>query len=212
MSIERQIRAYGGQPLTQSILQDILSDYRWPHNKINDLVQQKVLEPVRRGLYVTGPEFDLPRPSPYLLANHIYGPSYVSAEAALAFHGLIPENVVTTTSITTGLAKDFRTPQGRFTYMHSRLPFYSFGITQVSVGEKQRVLMASPEKALCDKIVTTKSLLLRSMHQTEAFLLDDMRIDKEAIPAFNTAAISSWLNDAPKKDSLHMLVKTIAHL
>ena len=212
MNIERQIRSYGGQPLTQSVLQDILAGYRWPHNKINDLVQQKVLEPVRRGLYITGSELDIERPSPYLLANHIYGPSYVSAEAAMSFYGLIPEKVVTITSMTTGLAKDFRTLQGRFTYTHSRLPFYSFGIVQVSVAENQSVLMASQEKALCDKIITTKGLLLRSMSQTEAFLFDDMRMEREAISSFDLNLIRSWLKYAPKKDSLQMMVKTIDQL
>ena len=92
------------------------------------------------------------------------------------------------------------------------LPYYSFGIKQVILTKKQTVLMASPEKALCDKIITTSGVLLRSVKQTSVLLIEDFRIDKQMLRNLDITAISSWLKDAPKENSLMMLVKTLKNL
>src|SRR5689334_897222 len=107
MSVEQDLEKYEGQPLTQSILMDLLKDYLRPHNKIRELEKKNILTPVRRGLYITGPSHKSEKPSLYALANHIYGPSYISLEAALSYWGLIPEQVTTVSSITTGSTKTF---------------------------------------------------------------------------------------------------------
>jgi hypothetical protein len=212
MHFQNAIKTYSGQPLTQQILMHLLRDYRWPHNKIAQLVKQGYLTPIKRGLYITGPELNMPQPSNYLLANHLYGPSYISLEAALAYRAMIPEKVSTITSMTTGAAKSFRTKKGRFDYLHAGLPYYSYGIEQVRIDEQQTVLMASREKALCDKIVTTAGVLLRSMEQTMNFLTDDMRIETEDLQKLDKNAIQSWVDHAPKKQSLIILVKTLENL
>lgn len=71
---------------------DLLKDYLRPHNKIRELEKKNMLTPVKRGLYIAGPALNVRTPSLYVLANHIYGPSYVSLEAAPSalriFHGL----------------------------------------------------------------------------------------------------------------------------
>ena len=38
---------------------------------------------------------------------------------------------------------------------------------------------ATPEKALCDKIVMTSGVFLRSVQQTNEFLMEDLRIESE---------------------------------
>jgi hypothetical protein len=43
--------------------------------------------------------------------------------------------------------------------------------------------------------------LLRSITQTQDFLLDDMRMDEEMLRTLNISTIHSWLEDAPKKNS-----------
>jgi predicted transcriptional regulator of viral defense system len=71
------------------ILQDALADYSRPRDKIRNLIKKKEIIRVKKGLYVLG---DGHRKRPYsreLLANLIYGPSYVSLEYALSYHGLI---------------------------------------------------------------------------------------------------------------------------
>lgn len=212
MRIEKALHKFNGQPLTQQILMDLLKEYQWPHNKVRNLVDRNVLIPVKRGLYITGPEMDMLRPSLNLLANHIYGPSYVSMETALSWWGMIPEKVTAISSMTTGKTKIFRTKLGRFMYVHAKLPYYSYGIQQVTLAENQSALMASKEKALCDKIVTTKGTLLRSIQQTMDWLIEDMRMEKQMLKQLDTRAINSWLGHAPKKQSLSLLVKTLDSL
>jgi predicted transcriptional regulator of viral defense system len=65
-------------------------------------------------LYIFGDE---ERRGPYsreLLANLMYGPTFISLESALAFYGLIPERVEAMLSVTTGRSREFDTPVGRF--------------------------------------------------------------------------------------------------
>jgi len=73
-------------------------------------------------------------------------------------------------------------------------------------------MIASPEKALCDKIVLTSGVQLRSISQTMDFLLEDLRIDEEQLQTLDIQAIQSWVEDAPKRNSLQMLVNTLQRL
>lgn len=161
---------------------------------------------------MTGPKINIPKPEPFLIANHLWGPSYVSLETALSYWGLIPERVYEISSVTTKTSKKYKTPIGRFSYYHSPLPYYSFGIKSVQLTPKQVALIASPEKAICDKIIMTSGILLRSQKQTREYLVNDLRMDEEMLGELDLKAINSWLEDAPKKGSLFMLVKTIKDL
>jgi hypothetical protein len=181
LNFQEEIQPFFEGPLTQQVLLSVLRDYRRPFDKINELTRQGYLLPIKRGLYIPGPKLRLSRPDPFLLANHLYGPSYVSLDSALAFWGMIPERVMETVSITTKFAKKYETAAGRFTYIHMLPPYYAFGIQQVTLTERQQVLMASPEKALCDKIITTSGILLRSKKQTMDLLLEDLRITETAL-------------------------------
>ena len=82
----------------------------------------------------------------------------------------------------------------------------------VKLTAQQTALMASPEKAVCDKIVLTAGVLLRSINQTLDFLTEDLRIDEELLHTLNSEVIQSWIEDAPKKSSLSMLVNTLQKL
>jgi len=110
------------------------------------------------------------------------------------------------------LSKQYKTPVGRFSYTHMELPYYCFGIRQVALTEKQTVLMASPEKAICDKIITTSGVLLRGVKQTLELLIEDFRIDRQLLKELDSIAIKSWLDKAPKESSLRILVKTLNSL
>lgn len=212
MTFRRSIQNYANAPLTHQLVSDVLAEYRRPNDKINDLVQSGFLISLRRGLYVPGPELDLPLPHLFVIANHLRGPSYVSLETALAHWELIPERVYEINSISLKTSHVYNTPIGSFTYRHLDAPYYSFGLQRVEVGDNQFALMASPEKAICDKIITTAGITLRSQSQTMAFLMDDLRIDEEALEHLNLNTISSWITDAPKASSLRMLVNTLQGL
>ena len=92
------------------------------------------------------------------------------------------------------------------------LPYYSFGIKSVELISGQVALVASPEKALFDKIISTAGLTLRSISQTYDFLIEDLRIDAVGLQKLNVKELSSWIPDAPKKESLRILIKTLKKL
>src|SRR5580698_2372765 len=101
MEIAQSIQQYATYPIPHHVMSWLLRKYRQPNDKIHYLIRQGLLEQVRRGLYIAGPAITPFRPEPFLMANHILGPSYVSLESALAYHGLIPEKVYEISSVTT---------------------------------------------------------------------------------------------------------------
>jgi hypothetical protein len=111
---------------------------------------------IRRGLYCLAPKYQKKKLNLYALAEHIYGPSYVSLESALSWHGWIPEAVYTLTSASLGKSKEFKTPLGAFSY--SRVPqkvFYS-GVERLSDEAGDAFMMAQPIKALADYVYVHK--------------------------------------------------------
>lgn len=212
MDFNRAILPYAAQPLTHQLVLSLLTEYKQPNDKIHQLINQGVLAPVKKGLYVAGASVNAVKPEPFLLANHILGPSYVSLDTALSYHGFIPERVYTTTSITTKPSRSLDTVAGLFTYTHLPLPYYSFGIQQVRLSDDQYAMVASAEKALCDKIITTTGIVLRSEKSAASYLLDDLRMDEDNLKQLNTHTMLTWLPDAPKRDSLLMAIKMIDKL
>lgn len=213
MDIMQSIRSYARQPITSQLLMSLLHDYKRPNDKVHALLKDGVLATLKRGIYVAGPKLaDVVRPEPFLVANHLLGPSYVSLDSALSFHGLIPERVYEITSVTTKLPRSFSTPMGLFSYVRLGLPYYAFGIQQVKLGKEQFAMIASPEKSLFDKIVTTSGIVLRSVKAAKSYLLEDLRMDEDKLKMLDIVQMKSWLHDAPKKDSLTHLIKMIENL
>lgn len=212
MNLRRKIKAYADAPLTHNVVMDVLTSYGRPNDKISEMIRSGELVSLRRGLYVPGPELDLPTPDSFVIANHLRGPSYISLESALSYWGLIPERVYEVSSVTTKTSKIYPTSLGRFSFQHLPIPYYSFGIRSVRLTAFQTAMIASPEKALCDKIVLTSGVQLRSVSQTMGFLLEDLRIDEEQLQALDAQTIQSWVVDAPKRNSLQMLVNAIQRL
>jgi hypothetical protein len=209
MRPDEALKNYSGQPLNNQILLDLLKEYKRPHDKISEMVQQQMLVPVKRGLFIPGPAARIEQPEPFLLANHMYGPSYISLETALSHWRLIPEKVFEVASMTTRRSTEYNTKAGRFTYTHLPLPYYAFGQQQLLLSEKQVSLIAIAEKALCDKIIATSGLLFRSESSARTWLIEDMRMDRSAMQNLKPQLIRSWAKDAPKKESLVMLAKTL---
>lgn len=209
MKIEEAIAAISEVPISTQVLLPLLVDYKRPYDKINELVNAGYLYQLKRGLYVAGPKIKTPHPELFLLANHLYGPSYITAESALSYWGLIPEKVVSITSATTRKTTVFKTNLGDFYYFHLSAAAYFIGLSQVKLTNLQTVMMASPEKALCDLIVQTRGLHLRSVKQTMQFLEEDIRLDTKVLSTMNKVIISDCVIHCPKSISLHLLSKTI---
>lgn len=106
---------------------------------------------LRRGLYALAPPYQSVTPHPFLVANRLLQPSYVSLQAALAHYGLIPEFVAVTTSVTTRRPGEWETPLGRYTFRHVKQSRF-FGYERLAVAEGQNAFVATAEKALLDLI------------------------------------------------------------
>jgi hypothetical protein len=212
MNLAENIRQFEGQPITRQLLLHVLHDYRHPQDKITDLVRDGVLTQVKSKLYVPGPNLKMRPPEPYLLANQVAGPSYVSMQTALSHWRLIPEQTFEITSAITGRSRVYMTPAGRFRYVHLPLPYFSYGQLSVKIAPGQIALMATLEKALCDTVLATPGLLFRSPRAAKKWLLEDMRMDREALKTINTVSIREWLAEAPKKESLQQLIKSLEDL
>ncbi len=209
MDIKQAIQAHSNQPLTHQLLLSLLQGYKRPNEKIHALLNQGILESIKKGLYISGPAVNARKPESFLLANHILGPSYVSLDAALSYYGLIPERVYEVSSMTVKASRNFKTLLGLFTYIRLPLPYYSFGLQQVKLAEEQFAMIASPEKALSDKVITTSGILLRSTKNARSYLLEDLRMEEDVLKNLDTKTMMEWLPDAPKKESLLMIIKTI---
>lgn len=182
-------KAIPSEEFDYTLLSSVLASYSSVGRKINELLHAGVIERVKKGLYVFGPEYAERPIVKETLANLIYGPSCISLEYALAFHGLIPERVETLTSVTPKRDKDFKTPLGNFTYRYLKPEKYPIGIDQVWIDERHPVLMASPEKALSDYLVLKKVPEMRDEAEAKEFLQDDLRIDPLKFSRFNPAAL-----------------------
>ncbi len=203
---------YAEQPITTSLLLNIFKDFSSPYDKIDSLVKKKYLIQIKRGLYILGDILNTNKPETFTISNHLYGPSYISLESALFFWGLTPEKVYSCTAMTTKRTTNFQTPVGSFHYYHLPTPYYSLGITTISIKKNQNILIASPEKSLIDKIIHTSNLNLRSQKQTIDYLIDDLRIEIESLKNLDAQKIVEWLPFCPKKTSIMHIYQTLKSL
>ena len=105
------------------------------------------------------------------VANRIYAPSYISLHSALSFYGMIPEEVVQLTSVTTLKTARFENDFGTFHYQNVKTPFY-FGFEIKTIQSGRGLLFATPEKALLDL------LYLNPYYKTEQDM-EELRLDED---------------------------------
>lgn len=212
MRIEQKLRSFGSVPVKHTTLLSILSEYRYPNNKIGRMVEKGLLVPIKKGFYAVSPEITGTPISLPLVANLLYGPSYVSMDYALSYYGIIPERVVEITSMTTSRGKMFDLPIGRFSYIHAPVALYTVGIVRVENADRTGFLMACHEKALCDKLLFSRNLNIRSIRALRELLFDDLRVDDEALAAFDPDVVRSCLAGELKTDMLKILLQVITSI
>ncbi|TAK75735.1 MAG: hypothetical protein EPO11_05110 [Gammaproteobacteria bacterium] len=209
MNIETVRKLAGSEEIDYQFLLSVLSEYSYPRDKITEWLKSGDLVRVKKGLYIFGQRVAMVPYSHEILANLIYGPSAVSLQYALAYYGLIPERVITVTSITNKRNKSFSTPVGGFTYHYLSPIKYPVGIELMRPSKNNHFLMASPEKALCDHIyLTDKSIKLDDLEAVNAYLLYDLRIDEGALRSFKISKLSA-ISKIYKDTRLDLLTKFI---
>ena len=163
-----------------------------PRDRVTTLLRSGELVRVKKGLYV--------RPdSPYsreLLANLVYGPSYLSLEYALSYHNLTPEAVNSLTSVTTQKNKRFDTAVGRFEYRHLGLGYFPAGIERVEMDDGRAFLIATPAKALFDFLyLRTPSV---GAGEIEDHLFANLRIDRQSFEALDFGPVCPLIDRCPR--------------
>jgi hypothetical protein len=162
---------------------------------VSRLMKSGDLVGVVRGIYVTAPELRKRPVSLEILANMIFGPSYISFEYILARAGLIPEAATALSSATPKRNRDFDTPLGRFSYRHLPVAAYSFGWTRRDLPDGSGWLEALPEKALLDWLYRSGSL--RSTSALEARLFEDLRLDPDRFRDLDRERLSDYAARMP---------------
>lgn len=202
------IKQLGNIPVDYALLRSVFSDYKSPRNKIANLETEGKLIRLKRGLYVVSPDESQKLLSTELIANHIYGPSYVSMESALKYYGLIRESVRVLRSITTKRSRVFENSISRFEYINCSEKYYSIGINQ-KIGNGYSFLIASPEKALCDLIAYTPGVRPRFINALRIFLEDNIRLDMEAFFRMDIDIFKECAEVGKKKNDLNNLIKIL---
>ena len=145
---------------------------------------------IRRGLYCLAPRYQKKKINPYALAEHIHGPSYISLESALSWHGWIPEAVYTLTSVSLGKSKEFRTPLGVFSYTRVPQRILYAGVERLVDEAGDVFFMASPIKALADYV---------HVHRKDWTglqpVLEDLRIEPDEMGAVTVDEIDLLLEN-----------------
>ena len=179
-----------------------LKQYKAPANKLNRMVKKGDYIPIIKGLYET----DGTVPG-YVLAGSIYGPSYLSFEFALSYYGLIPEAVYVFTSATYEKRKQkrYETPFGVFTYRDVPSNVYSDGI-RFEREDAYFYQIASPEKALCDKLYTMPPV--SNKKELRLLLFEDLRIDEQEFEKLSIEVIRQ-IGSEYNCTNVKMLVKLL---
>lgn len=197
----------GTVPFDLSVLRTLYPHCNNIADKARRLEESGDLIRLKRGMYVA--QLHGVSLSRELIANHLYGPSYVSLNWALRHYGLIPERVYRIESVTTKHTRNFENSLGTFHYQNCSPEYFPIGV--ITKGEQNiHYLIASPEKALCDYICFNK-VSLRSRRDVGTFLEEDLRFDTDVLPDLNLNIISRCAETGRSGGALSMLLNFLQH-
>jgi hypothetical protein len=140
---------------------------------------------IHRGLYCLAAKYLRQKIDPLVLAQRIYGPSYISLETALSYHNWIPEAVYAVTSTSLDRSREFDTPMGRFSF--TRVPQKTF-YAEVKRVEKEgggSFLLASPLKALADYVYAHRCDWNSARPVVESLRVDESSLAAADLPSFD---------------------------
>lgn len=152
------------------INQVLLLEKDFDRNNLTRWCGKGLLVKLRNQFYAFPEYRQVPGFSRYV-ANRIYAPSYISLHCALSFYGMIPEEVVQQTSVTTLKTARFENDFGSFYYQNVKTPLF-FGYEIKIMQNGRGVVFATPEKALLDL------LYLNPYYKTEQDM-EELRLDED---------------------------------
>lgn len=177
------------------------------NEKISNLVRNGDLIRLKKGFYTFSKLYQN-RPLDLIsIANNLYVPSYVSFDYALSYYGMIPERVSEVTSATSKNEKLFDTHIGRFSYKKVNIKAYSLGIDWLYDENEGGRFIATPEKALCDKIKYDRGIGTLTQTSMIEYLKYDLRIDITTPLNYELIEIISTAYKSKNLKTLAIIVK-----
>jgi hypothetical protein len=167
---------------------------------------EKFLLRLRRGLYLIPLNNEKNPIDLFEVAQILYGPSYISFESSLSFHGWIPEAVYSVTSATTLRSKNMTTSLANFVY--TKVPTSEFYLeVALQKSAKTQYFMASPWRALADLI-----FIQQKKYDNIADLFEDLRIDYDTIKSSNIESLKILCRNYPNQRTRKILQKFLREL
>jgi predicted transcriptional regulator of viral defense system len=144
---------------------------------ISRFLKYKEIIQLKRGLYISTDFFEKNKGDvsyPFFLANVIRTPSYVSSWAALQHYNLTTEAILSVTSVTSKVTREYQTKAGNFSYQSIKKELFSgFSLTK----GKFNFFIASPSKALFDLIYFRTNQFRSPLTKNIKALIEELRID-----------------------------------
>lgn len=176
------------------------------YSLVKRFLKEKKLVSLKKGLYLIGKPYKTTIPNLFEIAQLMVGPSYISLESALSYHGWIPEIVYTITSVSPKRNNFFETSLGQFSF--STIPSENFYLGVQGVENDNAIfLMASPWRALADYAYVYR----RSWESLEE-IYSDLRIDQEDLRSFDNTEVKILAERYPNKRVRMFLTKLLLEL
>ncbi|MCB9747041.1 MAG: hypothetical protein H6755_01370 [Candidatus Omnitrophica bacterium] len=150
------------------------------------LAAEEIIQ-IRRGLYYLAKKYQRGPMNLFALAQRIYGPSYISFESALSYHGWIPEAVYLTASASIRKAIRYTTPLGIFDYKRIPCADFFYEVNRIQNEAEDIFFMASPIRALVDYIYVYK----KDWPDLKA-IAQDLRIEPENFNEIKKEALQGF--------------------
>jgi predicted transcriptional regulator of viral defense system len=151
MEFEKLLKIVGDEPVFESSFL-LAGDVR-PENirlQLDRWIKAGKIHQLRRGIYLLAAPYQKKKPHPFLVANRLQKPSYVSMQSALSFYGMIPDIVNETVSVTPVRNERLNTHLGVFEFRHINKNYFG-GYHLLDIAG-QKAFVATPEKAILDLI------------------------------------------------------------
>jgi predicted transcriptional regulator of viral defense system len=168
-----------------------------PRKFCERLVAQGVLLRLKKGVYAFCEVHAL------VVANYLAPCSYVSFETALSHYGMIPEFTPLIMSVSSvSRHRTYVTAIGSYEYFHQHSELFATGMDRLSIGENTPLLIATPEKALCDALARRGEQYHNKDVDFMGALIDGLRIEDDTLKNLDYDHIKSlgnlYTSRAPK--------------
>ncbi len=192
-------------PIPHNVLINLYSSVRHPEQKIKYLKSKGELTSLIRGWYLnTRSSYSV-----FHIANHLYGPSYVTGLSVLSYFGWIADKSTTIQSCVIKRGKVITTKVGYFNYCSIPSDVFHLGLMRFEVEKNVNCIIANPTKALYDHLTNTPYLSFSGKNDLLTYLDDDLRFDTDRLHQLDLLLLESLSIIGDKKRQIKILYNLV---